>query len=316
MGIEGLASLAIVNPTAGAGRGAAVWRQVEPVLREKLPNLEVHLTTAPGDGERVAARWGGRAGHSRGLVVAVGGDGSVHEIANGLLSVGTRFRLAIVPAGTGNDIAGNFQVEPNPLKAAASLDPEHSRWVDVGRAELRATGGAPRVRYFLNSLSTGVSARANRIAVRLRRILPGAIRYPIAGLAALLVERMSAWEVATQRGVLHSGPALNVTVANGPCFGGGLRISPRSNPLDGALDLVVIGAIGRVRALLALSRLRAGAHIQMPGVQTVRLETMVRIRAASSMRIELDGENLEAERELVIEIQRGAIEVVGARVHL
>jgi len=291
-----------------------VWRQVETVLRNRLPQLEVYFTAGPWDAEAEARRWG--ADHSRGLVVAVGGDGSVHEIANGLLSVGTRFRLGILPAGTGNDIARNLDMEPNPLKAAAEFDPERSRWVDVGRVELSAPSAPRRIRFFLNSLSLGVSARANRIAVRLRRFLPGTIRYPIAGLAALLAERMQSWEVATRDGILHSGPALNVTVANGPCFGGGLRVSPASNPIDGALDLVVIGPIGRIRALLALSRLRAGTHIRMTGIRTTVLESMVRLRTAGPIGVELDGENLESERELVIEVLRGAIEVIGARVHL
>ena len=309
--MAGIRALAIVNPAAAAGRGATVWRRVEPILRGKLPDLEVRLTAAPGDAERWAREWGGARGHPGGVVVVVGGDGSVHEAVNGLLGSDLRFRLAIIPAGTGNDIARNLELPPNPLDAAADLVPVRARTMDVGRCSFRTGAGEARSRFFLNSVSTGTSARANRLAVRLGQVLPGAARYPLSGLAALVTGTPVTYKVTSGGRVLHHGPALNLTVANGACFGGGLRISPGSDPADGVLDLVVIGAMGRFRGLRALSRLRAGTHVEMKQVHTMPLRDPIQIRrGAGVMMIEVDGENLEAEGELRIEILPGRLTIV------
>jgi diacylglycerol kinase (ATP) len=111
--------------------------------------------------------------------------------------------------------------------------------------------------------------------------------------------------------VLHHGPALNLTVANGACFGGGLRISPGSDPADGVLDLVVIGAIGRLRGLRALSRLRDGTHVGMREVHTMPIHGPIQIRRGPGiMELEADGENLDAEGELHIEILPGRLTVM------
>ena len=268
------------------------------------------------------------AGRPGGWVVVVGGDGSVHEVLNGLLPSPTRRRLGVVPAGTGNDIAGNLGIDHNPQEAAARIDPARGKRVDVGRAWFPTPDGGERVRFFLNSISTGVSARANRLAARMRRAIPGAVRYPLSGLAALFLEGPGRYQVRGEEEgggrVLHSGPALNITLANGPCFGGGLRISPHSDPSDGALDLVVIGRLGRFRALGALARLRQGTHVGMRGVAVTRVRGPVEIRregqepsgggdhrASGLMRLEADGENFEALGEIRVELLAGGLEVLG-----
>ena len=293
-----------------------MWERAGRGLRERLGEVDSRFTGGPGDGERLAREWARE--HHGGPVVVVGGDGSVHEVLNGILSAGSGCLLGIIPAGTGNDIARNLG-PPNPQVGPGSeLAPGCRRLVDVGRAEFRTPSGELVNRFFLNSLSTGVSALANRIALRMRRILPGTARYPLAGLGALLRSGPARYEVRDGEKVLHRGPALNITIANGACFGGGLRISPGSDPADGVLDLVVIGPINRFRAATALARLRSGGHIGMKGVRAGQVRGPVVIRRDDSDRtpilmIETDGENLDAagRGEVRVELRAGGLEVVG-----
>jgi len=152
---------------------------------------------------------------------------------------------------------------------------------------------------------------ANHIAARVRRVLPGKICYALGGVLALIAESAGSYTVTSGEATLFSGPALNLTLANGASFGGGMRISPASVVSDGTLDLVVIGAIGRIRALLALSRLYAGTHVRMGGIRVVPARQPVHLRRADrAMLIEADGEEFEAGNDLWVDILPGAVQLL------
>ncbi len=303
-------SLIIVNPVAGRGRALAVWRWVQPFLIRQFPDPEIHFTTGPGDAERRADTWSRT--HPDAAIVLVGGDGSMHEAINGALPAGLRGPFALVPAGTGNDMARNLGLPLDPLAAVERLDPARPRLVDLGRCRVPAPDGTERTRWFLNSVSLGVSARANRIALGLASGLLGASRYPVAGALALLTGGPAEYDVEAGGRTLFSGHALNLTIANGAGFGGGLRISPRSKPDDGALDLVTIGPLGRARAIAALARLRSGRHLDLPGVAcTTGLREAIRIRSRRApAEAEADGENFLAPHLLVIEPVPGRLRIL------
>jgi diacylglycerol kinase (ATP) len=267
-----------------------------------------HLTTGPGDAERKARAWTGE--NPEGTVIVVGGDGTVHEALNGLLDAGGRAALAIVPAGTGNDIARNLSLPPDPTHAARSIGSSAVRSVDVGRCTFREAGGAERSRWFLNSVSVGVSARANRLAPGIGRLVRGPGRYPLAGALALLGGGAAGYEASAGPRLLFRGRALNLTVANGRAFGGGLLISPDSRPDDGTCELVVIGPLSRLAGLGALARLRSGRHVRLPAVRVVAgLRGPLAITADSPMPAEADGENFMIPGRFVVELLPGRLRI-------
>lgn len=289
----------IVNPVAGGGRGKRVWQTVESLLRSRFSNLQARLTTARGDAEGLAAEYART--RPDGLLIVVGGDGSIHEILNGLLDAGYAGTLAIVPAGTGNDVARNLHIPLDP-GSAARFHPARVHPVDVGRV---AVGGPhPGHRWFLNSFSVGTSARANRIARSIGRVLRGPVKYPVAGALALFSSRAAFYEVLVAGHSRYRGRAINLTIANGACFGGGLQISPQSLPDDGLLDLVIIGDMGRIRAMTALRALRSGGHVAMREVEVVpKVATPIEIHARGELRFETDGENLVAYDHVIVNLE-------------
>jgi diacylglycerol kinase (ATP) len=292
-----------------AARGAEIRRRVETPLANLFPGLTIRSSQARGDAERWAGEWA-RA-HPDGTVIAVGGDGTVHEVVNGLLGAGETARLGVIPAGTGNDFARNTGV---PTAAAAALERlarDRPVPVDAGRIRYVGGGGIPGTRVFVNSASLGVSARANRIAGRIRRVVPGRICYPISGVLGLFGERPGHYTIRSGDRTLFSGRALNVTLANGASFGGGMRISPGSSASDGVLDQVVIEDIGRMAALMALARLYAGTHVRMRGISVTPISEEVQItRADGPMLVETDGEDFETAGALSIEPMRGVIHLL------
>ena len=292
---------------AGGGRGRRVWQRVESQLCSRHPNLRARLTTAPGDAEQFASAFARVS--PAGCLVAVGGDGSIHEIVNGLLDAGYDGTLTIVPAGTGNDIARNLGIPTDPARALL-MDPAEARPVDLARVSLENPAGEPRHRWFLNSLSIGASAHANRIALAIGRVIRSPARYPIAGVLALFSTAPQRYEVLLRGRRQFQGRAINLTIANGPGFGGGLRISPDSLPDDGRLELVIIGEMSRIRAVGALRALRTGAHVTMPEVDVVPAVPLpVEIRGEHGLAFETDGENLVAGDRVIVNLQPGRLRV-------
>lgn len=301
--------LAIVNPVSARGAALSIWRRVEAPLAKIFPELTSHLTKARGDAERSAGEWART--HPEGTVIAVGGDGTVHEIVNGLLRESATARLGVIPAGTGNDFARNTGVPTNTRAALERLARGAPIPMDAGRIEFERADGLPGMRVFVNSASLGISPRANQIAAKMPRALPGWIRYPLGGVLALLTRRSGHYTIRSGDRTLFSGRALNLTLANGACFGGGMRISPASSMSDGVLEQVLIGDIGRIAALLALSRLYAGTHVGMRGISVSPFSERMQIsRADGLMLVETDGEDFEAVGVLAIEPMRGAIRLL------
>lgn len=190
-------------------------------------------------------------------IIAIGGDGTVHQVLQGV--AGTRTVLGVVPVGTGNDFAAALGLSTDPVVAArAALDAplalDAMRAGDTWVASVATAG-----------FSAVVNARANRL-----RWPHGPARYTVATMLAL--PRLAPLQV---RVTLDGADAVELetvllSVANTARFGGGMKIAPAADPIDGLLDLTVIGAIGRVTLLRAFSTIFAGTHIHRPEVSTFR----------------------------------------------
>lgn len=240
----------------------------------------------------------------------MGGDGTVHEIVNGiLLPTGPAPALAILPAGTGNDFARNCGLPLYPAPALERAGSGAERRVDAGLARFTDPASGTRERAFVNSMSMGVSARANRLAHRIRKVLPGRFCYVLGGAAALLSVPVRRWRVSAGEELLLDGAALNLTVANGASFGGGLRISPGSRVDDGTLELVTIGDLGLPRAARAFGRLLAGTHLGLPGVSR-RPVTTVRIEGDGPVELEADGHVFNAAEGVEVSVLPGALRLL------
>ena len=300
----GMNSLVLVNPVSSGGRGARVWAHIEPVLRAGRPGLQVHLTRGHDDAEGVARDWAAAGGT---LLVVVGGDGTLHEAVNGLAGAGRlgAVRVAVIPAGTGNDFARSTGIRTGTLPALDGAEIA----VDLGRLRFATTDGRIRTRVFLNSASVGVSVRGNALAHRLRRRLPGAACYVLGGIGALLLERRHRRPVVRLRvdgRLVYEGRALNLTVANGETFGSGLPIAPGASVRDGVLDHVVVGDVGFWGAIRAFLKLMRGTHLELPSVRQTG-GRLAEIEFDGTIAIEADGYMLEGNGPIAAEILPGAL---------
>ncbi|GAA5651403.1 diacylglycerol kinase family protein [Geodermatophilus obscurus] len=233
-------------------------------------------------------------------VVAIGGDGAAHA---GLQAVaGTDTPVAVVPAGTGNDLALALGVPADPVLAAraavADLRTGEVRRVDAGR-----TGDCWWATVLCCGFDSAVTDRANRL-----RWPRGPRRYDVAILAELA--RLRPRELTL---VLDGHPrtlaVTPVAVGNTPWYGGGRRVCPAADPADGAFDVTVIGPVSRRELVRTRPRLIAGTHVEHPAV-TVHPTRRVEL-AGEELTTYADGEPVAGLPAVSVCVP-GALPVVGA----
>jgi diacylglycerol kinase (ATP) len=280
----------IVNPRAGNGRDGIVRRLLVALAGHDIVP-DVIETSRAGDATRIARE---EVERGRRLLVAVGGDGTVHEVVNGMVDAGTgEVRgqdpvLGVVSAGSGCDLVRTFGLDRSPEVMARHLATPSITRIDLGRVRLTGIDGAPTIRLFANVAEVGFGGTVATVARRLPARL-GARRYRVGIVAAWGSFRRVGMTV-THDGGEHRAALCNVVVANGQFFGGGLKVAPRSLPDDGRLDVQAWG--GTVTDVVRAGRLlRDGSHLARSDVRAWS-STSVSVATDRPTAVEADGELL------------------------
>jgi len=290
-------TMLVVNPASGRGAGARVAGAVAAKLRAAVDKLDVHVATDPED-TTAAARRAVDEGYD--VLAVLGGDGTVMLALQPAACGGST--LAVIPAGTGNDLAAWLGLPASPLAAAdavvSSLASNTTRELDLGKVE----GG----RWFATVLCAGFDSKVNERANRMRWP-SGPRRYDIAIFAELARLRPYPLVIETEHG-RQELEATMVSVGNTPSYGGGLKICPAADLGDGLFDLTVVGPVTRRRLVQVFPKLRTGGHVDEPEVSTLRART-VRLAGDNDWVAYADGDP-QGPLPMTAECVRGAIRVV------
>ena len=280
----------VANPRSGHG----AVRKSLPTLRALLDQHgvphEVHMTRAAGhavDLTREVLEAGGR------YVAAVGGDGTVHEVVNGMLQPdGTPVRedavLAVVNAGSGGDFARTFGLD-RPLErlVRAHLSTDATMGLDVGLARFHVDG-EPQERFFANIAEVGWGADVVRRAERLPRFV-GRLRYLVSALAAVRAANPQQVALALDK-TEASINLVELVVANGQFFGGGMKVAPRALPDDGLFNVLAFTG-GKAQVFTLTPKLYQGEHLPDPRIAEWQSGT-ASLAPDEPMLVEADGEVL------------------------
>lgn len=239
----------LVNPTAGRGRGAEVGRAAAEHLRGLGAEVLVSTGGSPDEMRRLASEAAARRPDA---IVVVGGDGTLSLILDEVLEAGPP--IALIPAGTGNDLARSLGLPRSPIEAAELAITGASRTVDVGEAE--CGGGRKR---FLTIAALGFDARVAERTNRLRHPR-GPLRYYLAIAIELLRLRPFDLSVALDGAEPVPMPGILIAVGNTRSYGGGIPMCPEADPGDGLFDITHAGPIGRMRLLRLLPLLLKARH--------------------------------------------------------
>jgi YegS/Rv2252/BmrU family lipid kinase len=280
----------IFNPRASAGRTGRRWPDIARRLAAAGFSVTAHQTAAPGDATRLA-REALNAGAQ--TIVAVGGDGTIHEVANGFFDDGRpthpEARLGIVPGGSGSDLIKTLGIPSDVDGAIARLVAGHTRTVDVGRVSFIDHAGAEATRIYLNTASAGLSGVVLDRMRDLPGFLTGSAAYAAATLLSLGQFRPFACEVTLDDQPADTYRALLVVMANGRYFGGGMEILPDASMDDGLLDVLVAKDRPLWELFLNFPRLYTGTHLDSPIIASMRARR-VRLDSAAPLLLEVDGE--------------------------
>ena len=282
----------IVNPSAGGGRAGLALNEA----REALTVLGLEHRVEPTRSLEHAAELARIAARRGEVAVALGGDGLLGAVAGALKhSEGV---VGVLPGGRGNDFALVVGIPHDPRAACEVLASGTVRELDLG-----AVGS----RTFIGIASCGFDSEANRIANE-TRLVRGNLVYTYGALRALAAWKPATFEIKLDGGEPRPFTGYTVAAANSKAYGGGMLLAPDASLEDGLLEVVMVGAVRKLRFLRLLPTVFKGEHVRQPNVQVLRARE-VQISAKRPFNLYADGDPI-AELPVTVRSLHRAVRVI------
>ncbi len=286
--MNGAPCAVIANPAAGGGRtGEALGG-----LRDRLhahfgENTPLSCTRRAGEAGDLAAQ--ALQNGARHLVI-VGGDGTIHEVVNGIYAhaaeLVAQVSLSIIGTGTGGGLARSLGI---PRDLESQLDIARgaaSRRIDLGRVTFEGQG---RSCWFVSECQVGIGAEVVRRTSTSTKALGGSLSYVLTTLPLLFRHPNQAVELSWDNGERRSMPVTGIVIGNGAITGGGMRLTPKAVLDDGLLDVLIIKGSSILRLLMDMSRVSSGRHIASPGCDYLQTRSIA-IASTVDVAVSADGE--------------------------
>jgi diacylglycerol kinase (ATP) len=291
----------LVNPASDNGRTGRRWAELahraahaglegESLFSERPGHLIELARRAVDDGAR--------------LVVAVGGDGTLNEVINGVAE--RDVDLATIPLGTGMDFGRAYSIPTRFDDAVRVVLEGAPRTIDAGRVRYRTWDGQDALRWFGNVGTVGMSGAVAQRANGMSKALGGRVTFFYALTRVFLTWQNTEITVSLDD-VERTGRMHDVIVANGPWHGGGMKLAPDAKPDDGLFDVVLIGDVAKIDFLTTAPKLYSGRHVAHPKVEVLR-SARAAIDAPERLPIEVEGEQVGT-TPAAFEIVPGALRV-------
>jgi len=275
----------ILNPIAGRGYGARVEPELHRLLEAEGLEFDLVRTEWPGHAIELTEQ---AAGDGFEIIVAAGGDGTTHEVVNGLLATaqgGVAGTLGVIPVGSGSDFANTVGIPPDLKGACRRLAHGQTRVVDVCRVSVDDRPS----RYFDNTVNVGFGGIVTYEALKVKWVRGMALYLPVV-LKTVFLSHAPRMTIEYDDHELES-PTMMVCIANGPREGGGFFSAPDAQPDDGLLDLCIVREIGRLPMLSLVPRFMNGSHVNHESVTMARAKRVI-ISSPDDLIAHADGEML------------------------
>jgi YegS/Rv2252/BmrU family lipid kinase len=271
--------LFIVNPHAGRGKGLIAWKQIEKLIRQAEVKHQVLFTRHKGEAVQLAKDASLHANWT--AIIAVGGDGTVHEVANGLYE--TDIPLGYIPAGTGNDFARQWQIPFDPADALQRIFQHRVQKSDVL---------LERENVMLCYISAGFDGYVSRrVDASCWKKWLGQASYFVGALLSLRKFQPFTILLQLDGNEMEFEDVWLVTLSNGKSFGGGMLITPHADATDGKMDICIVHKLGKLSFLKIFPKVYAGKHVNHPAVTFLRGQRAV-VKTNPKMWAFADGEEI------------------------
>lgn len=291
----------IVNPVSGKGGKDNIVNKINEIIESSSKDVKLYYTRGPKDATVLADMIASEAGDEQVVIFACGGDGTVNEVANGLVGHENAV-LGVVPVGSGNDLVRELGGGMNEGEKFLDLDRQlNGEIMKMDLIKLSYMKDNNEVcTYVVNGINIGFDGHTAILAnyLKSRSILPGQMSYIGALVANLITKKGESLRVTADGDEIHNGPLLLTTAANGGFCGGGFNSCPHADLYDGLLELLIVRDIKRREFLGLVPKYKAGKILEVPGVErfikyTQAKEIIFEPVAAPTMKFVGDGELFE-----------------------
>jgi YegS/Rv2252/BmrU family lipid kinase len=281
---------AIINPSSGGGRMGILWNKHREKIQDKMKGVEIFLTKNSGDATAFAKSVA-ESGYDRLLIG--GGDGTIHEVVNGLfddksVQIQPGLKIGILNGGRGCDFIKTLDV-PTDLNEAVDIAlKDKVKKVDVGQVKLQ-TAHEIKTIFYINSSSIGLGSQTAEKMLKSGKFLPPSLSYLAAGLKEFVRYRPREMKLSIDGREVFSGLAENIFVCNGKYSGGGMLWGKDALLDDGEFDVLLVKPLGKVKGLLSLKKVFDGTFTEMKEVFSYKASS-AKIQTKIEIPIEFDGE--------------------------
>lgn len=293
----------IINPAAGSNSTHRKWPLISRALKYFGLSFDYQHTEGVGHAIELAREAMGKGYR---FLVAVGGDGTINEVANGIMgfTVTDGADLGMVHTGTGSDFVRSLGIPRDYHGACSTLAEQHKRLIDVGVVSLGENGNK---RFFVNAAGLGFDAEVVEARSKMPRYFRGTVPY-LLGMGRKLLGYHNKEVIVEIDGRRQQEKVLSVVVANGGYFGGGMHVAPNADLQDNLFDVLTIGDVGKFELVKALPTIYKGTHINHPKVKVERA-SHIRVESDEKLLVQVDGE-LVGEGPAVFSMLPQALSVV------
>ncbi|WP_449537293.1 diacylglycerol/lipid kinase family protein [Ferdinandcohnia sp. Marseille-Q9671] len=284
----------IVNTHAGNGKGYKVWAKLKQELEQKNINYRSFFTKHPKHAEELARQIGSMFDEKLEAVIAVGGDGTIHEVVNGIVDY-PEVKVGYIPAGSGNDFSRGFSVPKSPLEALTFIirnKGNKGKLFDIGNCRMK---GKKKSTYFVSSLGTGFDAAVSKLTNEskmkkyLNKVHLGSLAYVGALIRLLFTYQLTTVDVKIDGKTYHYQNVWFVTVSNQRYYGGGMKIAPKASTTDGLFDITVVHNLSRIKLLFVFVTVFFGVHTTFKEI-TQHQGKRIMLESGGKMAVHADGE--------------------------
>ena len=287
----------IVNPAAKNRGSLKIWRKIKNYLDRENVEYQYRYTEYAGHACEITKEILNRKSNS--LIIAVGGDGTIHEVVNGAAEY-KNARISYIPAGSGNDFSRGYRINKNPIKALDNLyrNSQLMTPIDLGFYKTDKQG------YFISSLGMGLDAAVtkvvneSRIKYYFNKLGAGKLVYLYFFFLKWMTYKPIDVSLAVDGSELIFKKVWLVTISNQPYFGGGIKISPNSKPDDGLFHIIVVHNISRIKLILMFITVVWGGHLKIKGVEELKGK-QIKLSSEQPALIHADGDYIGDNKTIV-----------------
>lgn len=283
--------MAVINPASSGGKTAEVWPNISNKFKKEIDNITEKYTKKPGDAVNIARK---AVESNYDYLLAVGGDGTVNEIINGMLLVKDQdinTKLIIFAQGTGSDLSRTLKIPHKIDKFISLIKREKSKKIRVIEAEYLNQQQEKEKRYFFNVADCGMGAEVAKKLNENKKITAGSFNYILRIFQVLFNYQNKEVKIEADNKLVYQGRINTAVIAHGNYFGGGIKVAPEADLYSDKLNLILLKDFSRLGIVLNLIKGYKGKHLSHPLVESIQAQE-IKIATTDLVELELDGESV------------------------